>query len=440
MEVDDPQRAGQSRKSPLAFGSGAFGMAILTETFNGFVYFYYVDFLGLALISAALVRTVFAIWDAIDDPLMGLLSDHTRSRWGRRRPWHVVGVPLLMLVFVLVFSVPPAFQVASRLLFYMLTTMLVFETLNTIFNVNFIALYAELFQFLVERARVATYIQSGTIFGQLVGLALAPLMFQKLGFSAMAAIYALAVGVLFLIYLLYNRESLAVTGGQWSDLWPVLRGILADRVYWLYILMIILTSFSAGLVPFALPFYVKYTMGAPNSTVSLLYAAGLLASLPTMLAWPKMVNKWGLRTVFLATIAGLSLGLIGLGIFTALPGILFSIIIFGMALQGTNVCNIVIRATLISRNISRTGRQNEASYYGMMNSALRLGGLLQSLSMLLVGALFGYVSGEAPGHNPGGAFRFLISVLPVISLVVAAVFAGLFFKAAESKTEPVPAA
>ncbi len=429
----------ESRKSPLAFGSGAFGMSILSETFNGFVYFYYVDSLGLALVSAALVRTVFAIWDAIDDPLMGLISDHSHSRWGRRRPWFMFSLPLWLLVFVLVFSVPASLQAPAGLLVYMLAAMLVYETLYTIININFAALYVELFQILLERAGAATFIQTGNLLGLLVGLALSPLLFQKLGFSSMAILYALAAGMLFSFYLFRNRERPAVIGGQWSDLLPVLRGILVDRVFWLYFLMMALAFFSIGLVPFSLPFFVKYTLNAPTSTISLISGAGLLVSLATMPVWPRLIKAWGLRRIFLVTITASGLGLLGMGIFTALPGIVLSGIIIGVTSQGINVCNLVIRALLISRNTSLTGRQNEASYYGMINASLRLGGMLQSLAMLLAGALFGYISGENPGPNPGGAFRFLISTLPILGLILASLFAWLFFKAADQKAEPAPA-
>ncbi len=414
-------------------------MSILSETFNGFVYFYYVDFMGLAMVSAALVRTVYSIWDAIDDPLMGFLSDHTRSRWGRRRPWFIFSLPLFLLIFVLVFSVPAAFQTPSRLFVYMLIVLFIYETVYTIVNVNFSALYVELFQALFERARSAMFIQSGNLLGLLVGLTLSPLLFKALGFSTMAIIYAVATGTLFLFYLYYNREGLAATARQWSDLLPVLRGILIDRAFWLYFVMMALAFLSIGLVPFSLPFYVKYTLNAPTSTISLISGIGLIVSLATMPLWPKLIKAWGLRTVFLVAIAISGSGLLGFGIFTALPGVVLSGIIIGVTSQGINVCNLVIRALLISRNISRTSLQNEAAYYGMINSALRLGGLLQSLSMLLVGALFGYVSGEIPGPNPGAAFRFLISVLPILSLVLAFVFAWLFFKASGLKANAIPA-
>jgi Na+/melibiose symporter-like transporter len=79
---------GVTRKtSPLFYGLGTLGLIILGGTFNAYVYFYYVDVLGLALTLAAIVRMVFAIWDAVDNPLFAHLSDNTRTRFGRRYPW-----------------------------------------------------------------------------------------------------------------------------------------------------------------------------------------------------------------------------------------------------------------------------------------------------------------------------------------------------------------
>ena len=418
------------RKSPLAYGAGNFGSSILIETFGGFAYYYYVDVLGLALASGALIRTVFTIWDAIDDPLMGFFSDRTRSRWGRRHPWLMVGFPLMMLVFFCLFSVPTSFQVPARLFGYMLVVMLLYETLNTILGVNYSALYPELFRTLIERTRVAVFCQSGNALGLLVGLALSPLVFGALGFSRMAGIYALVGGTLFFLSLYFNREPPNDRpANRWLDFKAIIRGILMDRVFWLYILMMILTLFSTSIIPFALPFYVKYALQAPTWINSLLFGSALLASLATMPAWTRLMKRWKLRKVFLISSGVTGVGLAGLGLFPYLPSAIGFAIILGAAFQGINICNTVIRADLVSRNIRITDRNNEASYYGMMNSALRFGGFLQSLGMLLVSTLFGYVSGSNPGLQPGLAFRFLISVMPVTSLCLAAIVSQQFFKA-----------
>jgi GPH family glycoside/pentoside/hexuronide:cation symporter len=276
---------------------------------------------------------------------------------------------------------------------------------------------------------VAVYNQTGNILGLLVGLVLSPLLFPAIGFSKMAILYALFGGCFYLVSLFFNREGRISGDHPHSVILQTLRSILVDRVFWLYALMMILTFFSTGLIPFALPFYVKYSLQAKSETISLLSGLALLASLLSMPVWSKLIKTWTLGRVFLTTASVSGIGMLGLGISPNLPCAAICAVVFGGALQGINVCNIVIRAGLITRNIDRTGNRNEASYYGLMNSALRIGGLLQSLAMFLVGMLFGYISGDQPGPQPDLAFRFLISFLPILSLCAAILIAIKFFTA-----------
>jgi len=94
------------KPSPFFFGLGTLGITVVRETFGAFAYFYYVNFLGLALSLAALARTIYAICYAVNDPLFSYLSDSTRTRWGCRRPWLLISVPFCALSFVLIFLVP----------------------------------------------------------------------------------------------------------------------------------------------------------------------------------------------------------------------------------------------------------------------------------------------------------------------------------------------
>jgi GPH family glycoside/pentoside/hexuronide:cation symporter len=149
-------------------------MESLYIVFAGFYMFYYIDELGLAVAMAAIINVIYAIWDAVDDLLVGFFSDNTRTRWGRRRPWLVTGLPFYVGLLVLVYAVPKPFLQGNALFWYALVVFLLFEAARTIMSVNYAALFPELFQGLQERARASSYYGGLATLGELVGFTIPP--------------------------------------------------------------------------------------------------------------------------------------------------------------------------------------------------------------------------------------------------------------------------
>jgi GPH family glycoside/pentoside/hexuronide:cation symporter len=106
-----------------------------------------------------------------------------------------------------------------------------------------------------------------------------------------------------------------------------------------------------------------------------------------------------------------------------LSGAIAAAAIAGAGLGGVKVCREMIIATLVDRSLGRTGRRQEGIYYGLNRFFGRLSKILEALALILLGVLFGYVSGEDPGPDPASAFRFLMSVLPFIFMVAALLLA-----------------
>lgn len=137
----------QKRTSPFRYGIGMFGTSIPINMFKSFAAIFYVDMLGLDMKKYSLVLFIYTFVDAIDNPVYGFLSDRTRTRWGRRRPWLIIGTPLLILGFLLFFNVP-AFIGAekSRLFIYMLLMYIMTGTLDSLINANYGSLFPEIFK------------------------------------------------------------------------------------------------------------------------------------------------------------------------------------------------------------------------------------------------------------------------------------------------------
>ncbi|MCP4362822.1 MAG: MFS transporter [Chloroflexi bacterium] len=115
----------------------------------------------------------------------------------------------------------------------------------------------------------------------------------------------------------------------------------------------------------------------------------------------------------------MTLSAIVIGLASNLVTAVIGAAVAGAGLGGIKVCREMILANLIDQSLARTGRRQEGIYYSLNRFVGRLSKLLEAGALLLLGILFGYVSGENPGPTPDDAFRFLMGVLPLICLLTA---------------------
>lgn len=181
-------------------------MESLYIVFAGFYMFYYIDELGLAVAMAAIINVIYAIWDAVDDLLVGFFSDNTRTRWGRRRPWLLTGLPFYVGILVLVYAVPQRFLQGNALFWYALVIFLLFEAARTIMSVNYAALFPELFQGLRERARASSYYVGLATLGELAGFTIPPFIYATFGFVPMAIGFAGVSGIALFLGIIRIRR------------------------------------------------------------------------------------------------------------------------------------------------------------------------------------------------------------------------------------------
>lgn len=139
----------------LSYGSGKLGFAILIQAYMQFYSPVYNDTLGLSPVWIAWVIFLSRIWDAFTDPIMGHISDSTRSPWGRRRPWIALGAILCAISFAAIWWFPRG-QSDTFYFLWLLGFSLLFYLAFTIFGVPYLALGMELSPDYHERTRVMT--------------------------------------------------------------------------------------------------------------------------------------------------------------------------------------------------------------------------------------------------------------------------------------------
>lgn len=411
--------------SPIAFALGMLAMMIPTQAFSSFYSYYYVEKLGLGVGLATLARTIYLIWDALNQPLFGYLSDRTRSRFGRRKPWIVGSVPLFMLTFVIVFAVPDGLSGYSLFAWFLIALVL-FESVSAILWVNYGALFPELFRGERLRAKASAIQQSFQIAAILIGSALTPVLFAAMGFGRMALVYAAAFAVFMLLCAATIRESEEARQEPPLRLLEAFRETLKNRAFWLFNLANSFAQTVNGLIGSMIPFYAKYVLRIPESQVSLLLASVFVSVIPLVAVWYWIVRRLGAVRSWRLSLAVYGLSVIPLWFGSHLTGGIAAGIAVGFGLAGFLVTPPVLSSQIIDRDFEQTGRRREGVYTAVGGFITRSSGLISALAFWVVGMLFGYVSGEQPGPDPQGTFRYLISVVPFCLLAVSFLIAVTF--------------
>jgi GPH family glycoside/pentoside/hexuronide:cation symporter len=408
-----------TQNSPSAYGLGSFGLESLHQVFAGFYLFYYIDELGLAVALAAIIKVIYGIWDAVNDPLVGFLSDNTRTRWGRRRPWLLTGLPFYVGILVLVYAVPETFRQGNALFWYALVVFFLFEAAYTIMSVNYTALFPELFQGLRERARANSIFQGLGTLGELAGFAIPPLLYAKYGFVPMAISFAGAGGFTLLLGIIRNHEDPQALKAAPLDLKGAFGEMFKDRPFVWFTVALTFLMLMTGTYALATPFWVKYTLAASPQTTSLIFAIVFIVAILSVPIWSRLVRTLGIKRAWLGSVGVMAASAILLGLATNLVIGALGAAAAGAGLGGIKVCRIIIVANLVDRNLERTGRRREGLYFGLVHVTTKFSKILDALALVLLGLLFGYVSGENPGPQPENAFRFLIGVFPLVFAILA---------------------
>ncbi|MBA9083737.1 GPH family glycoside/pentoside/hexuronide:cation symporter [Fontibacillus solani] len=406
--------------SPYTFALGMFAMMVPSQAFTSFYSYFYVEKLGLGIGLATLARTIFLIWDAVNNPLFGYWSDRTNTRYGRRRPWVFGAIPLFMLFFVLVFS-PPGGLSENGLFIWFLVTLVLFEAAATVLWVNYGALFPELFRGDRLRAKASAIQQGYQVVALLIATALTPVIYAAINFSNMAILYACIFGLFMLLCMMSVRENPESSQGEQLGLIPAFKETMKNKKFWVFNISNSFAQTVNGLISSMIPFYAKYVLNISEAQVSILLAAVFVSVIPLVFVWYWIIRKMdGVKAWRLSLyVYGLSVIPLWFG-YDLVSGIIAGVAV-GFGLAGFFVTPALVGGRIIDEDEEKTGLRREGIYTAVAGFITRSSGLISALAFLIAGMIFGYESGDNPGASPELTFRYLISVVPLCLLVISVV-------------------
>lgn len=341
------------------------------------------------------------ILDAVSDTLIGYLSDRTRSRWGRRKPYIFISNPILFLAFILVW-LPPVNLTGTTNIIYLAVVLFFYYWGYTGVLIPWFAVLPEMSDQNKVRVKIASIGVAVGVFGALFGGGLSGLLFQKMGAFPMALIMgipAVFAGQLTLFGI--KERHPAVSEVQTEGFFKVVKEVFANRQVLSFSFMVMFVQMTYQLMLMNLPYTTTLILGRKEADASLIMGEVIILMAASTPMWYWLLQKFPKRNVFRAIIVAMMAGFIlnfFIGYSKAVSPMIQAMLIFPVAaipLGGMFTAAIGIIADLTDYDQLRSGQRREAIYFGIYGIVRKTGWALCSLILAGVFSVFGY-SAENP--------------------------------------------
>lgn len=412
----------------FAYSFGAIATTLSYQAFATYIIFFYVDIVKLPAYLAAIGMMIYAVWNAINDPLVGYLSDHTHSRWGRRIPYIAFGaIPFGIVYFFL--WVPPFTDIGQviPLFLYFLFFICLFDGLYTVTVLNWSSLFPEMFPSLRERSQVSAFRQTFGMLGLLLGIAVPPIIYGAIGWGNMGAIFGAIISFSLLVALWGSKEHVEFCKEKQLALWPSIKATFKNRSFLTFVFSNLFVQYTFIMVLASIPFFAKYVLDIGSYETAAILAAAFVAAIPMLYIWEFFTNRFGAKECFMASIVLMGGSLIPLFFVQTFMACLVSAVFIGIGLAGFILIVDIIISEVIDEDETKTGTRREGIYFGVNTFVARFAIALEAASMGLVFSMTGYnpyVYTQPESFMLG--LRLLIAGFPLIALVFAFVILWFF--------------
>ena len=444
----------QSNKIIISYSFGTFALDFLG--FYTLYFFFYETEVLLGLWYIVLANIIFAIWNAVNDPLLGYLTDRPfrfTRKWGKRFPWIMAsGIPIF-ITYILLFS-PPNIdpqENALILFFWLLIVLCISDTLFSIWQVHLLGLYPDKFRTDKDRRKSALIMSMMGQVGYILALLLPPMLYKfgdKTSYAFMAVLCSV-IGIVSMIIMIPGvREDKEMIDRYFRieeqierpSFIRTMRTAVSHKNFVVFIVVYLLLSIFASCATLSVPFFVKYILGMEAIVQMIILAGLLLGLLGSMPLWIKLAKKYGFRKIYLASPIAMVVLSAPMLFVSDIFGSFIFLLLIGIGTGGTWVMHMPIFSDVIDEIVVKTGIRQEGVYMGIRSFIARFSIIAQTLIFAVVQTLTGFIE-EAPigtDTQPASAIwgiRVHFVLIPMIVVLIAAFIIWFFYDITEEKKQ-----
>ena len=421
-----------SIKEKIGYGFGDTASNFYWQMFMNFLLFFYTDVFGISAGVAGTMFLIVRLWDAVNDPIMGLIADRTNTRWGKFRPWLIWGALPLGIIGVLTFTTPNLGPGGKIIYAYITYTFIIMA--YTVVNIPYSALMGVMTPNSLERTSLSSYRFVLAFVGAFIvqGATLPLVKFlgggsQATGFQMVMVVYAVAAIALYFATFAMTRERVQPPKEQKTSLKKDL-GDLAHNKPWIVMFFIGIFALTYNCIRSgAIVYYFKYYIGNEALTSAFMVSGTAAVIVGVMLtkAFSQLMGKRNLYILLMGLTTVLS------ALFYFIPKdqivlVFIGHILISFVLAPTAPLIWAMYADTADYSEWKWKRRATGLVFSAASFAQKMGYTLGGAIAGWLLAYFGFKANVIQTEATQNGIRLLISVIPAVGSALAALTA-LFY-------------
>lgn len=420
--------------SKIAYGFGDVGCNFSWMFVSNFLMIFYTDVFGISMASVSALMLFSRVWDAVNDPIVGALTDKTKSRWGRYRPWLLFAAPITAVILILTFWAHPNWNNTAKIA-YMAVTYCLLVLGYTCVNIPYGTLCGAMTQNIDERAKINTYRSVAAMIAiGIINIITVPLVTKlgstsvQKGYLAVAVIYGCIFTACHFFCFAKTKEVVQVPEKEKISLKVQLAAVAQNRPYLLALIGQVLFGFTLYGRNADVLYYFTYVEG--NASYYSSYSMCII--IPSIIGAAcfqpvfKKINNKGRTASIFALFTGICM--LTLYLFSVKENPIMFYFISGLTqffFSGFNTAIYAIIPDCAEYGQWKTGLRNDGFQYAFISLGNKVGMAIGTA--LLAGMLgkFGYVANQEQNEAVLLVMKHAFTTVPGIMWIVTAVV--LFF-------------
>lgn len=428
----------------LGYATGDLGISLAYFSVGFFFLFYLTDIVGLSAAMAGTVVLIGKLWDGVNDPLIGIMSDRTHSKHGRKRVYLLYGSLPFALSFMLLWWVPIDSSVAST---FVIATALVllFATTYSLVGVPYQALVPVMTTDYDQRTRLVAFKAIFSAVGTVIGGGIALVISLEAGIEAALRVMAIAFGIAIGVSLLVAARS--VKQFNTRDATPItpvpLRRYVTlalERNVAILLGHKILGAIATGVLTAVLPFFADHVVES-GTAASLSLAVYTISAAGFVPLWNRLTHRVDKRKLILISNTAAAAILLGIGLLATASS--FVVFVGGSAFLGAAMsAYLLIPSSLVPDLVDwyeyAHGERHESVFFGLWMTVHQLGLGVAAFILGIFLNTFGYVGGaDVQDATATLGVRLAFAIIPGVFLVLAALLLQRYEVTREQMEEAV---